>query len=211
MNEHMSTQGRHRLHGSSQPRTSGRRPSRVIAAATAVAAAAAAITLTLAGVPGHAAAAGDQTTATTVAAHAPALTPAEAAVWHRAVSTQAGRERVFQVFQDSFGRVAGVGAGPLVTPGTTELDLSYGLSGAGGEHFWVIASYADILSGVLVRAEFSCEVGLSVIADPVVATAVCVGIVATIDHLARGYAPLGNHGLWAEIHFWPFWTGVYRW
>lgn len=72
MNEHMRQQGRHRQ-PSSQPRTSGLRPSRVIAAATV-------------------------TTATTAAAaHAPALTPAEATAWHKVVSTEAGRKKVFQV------------------------------------------------------------------------------------------------------------------
>jgi hypothetical protein len=194
MNEHMRQQGRHRQ-PSSQPRTSGLRPSRVIAAAT-----------------GLVAAAGSHQAATTAAeVHAPALTPAEATAWHKVVSTKAGREKVFQVFQDSFGRVAGVGTGPLVTPGTAQLDLTWGLSGSGGEHFWIIASYADIVGQALSRAEPYCEVGLSVIADPVVATAVCVGIVVTMDRLAQGYGPLSNHGVWAEIHFWPYWTGVYRW
>ncbi len=214
MNEHTRQQGRHRQPGS-QPRTSGLRPSRVIAAATGLAAAAAAVTLALTAVPGHAAAAAHQATATTAAttaaAHAPALTPAEAAAWHKVVSTEAGRKKVFQVFQDSFGRVAGVGTGPVVTPGTAQLDLSWGLSGSGGEHFWIIASYADIVGKALYRAEPYCEVGLSLIADPVVATAVCVGIVVTMNKLAQGYGPLSNHGVWAEIHFWPYWTGIYRW
>jgi hypothetical protein len=210
MNEHRTQQGRHRQ-PSSQSRTSGLRPSRVIAAATGLVAAAAAVTLALTAVPGHAVAASHQTTATTATAHAPALTPAEAAAWHKVVSTEAGRKKVFQVFQDSFGRVAGVGTGPVVTPGTAQLDLSWGLSGSGGEHFWIIASYADIVGKALSRAEPYCEVGLSVIADPVVATAVCVGIVVTMDKLAQGYRPLSNHGVWAEIHFWPYWTGVYRW
>jgi len=210
MNEHTRQQGRHRQPGS-QPRTSGFRPSRVIAAATGLVAAAAAVTLALTAVPGHAAAGSHQAATTAAEVRAPALTPAEATAWHKVVSTKAGREKVFQVFQDSFGRVAGVGTGPLVTPGTARLDLSWGLSGSGGEHFWVIASYADILGKALSRAEPYCEVGLSVIADPVVATAVCVGIVVTMDNLAQGYGPLSNHGIWAEIHFWPYWTGVYRW
>ena len=209
MNE--NTQGRHRLPRSSRTRTSGLRPSRVIAAATGVVAAAAAITLALTGVPGHATAAAHNAAATAAEVHAPALTPAEAAAWHKVVSTKKGREKVFEAFEDSYGRVAGVGTGPLVTPGTNQLVLSWGLSGAGGEHFWIIASYADILSKALARAEPYCVAGLSVIVDPVVGAAVCIGIEDAMDHLAQGYGPLANHGVWAEIHFWPYWTGVYRW
>lgn len=211
MNEHMRPRGRHHLPRSSRPRTSGLRSSRVIAAAAGLVAAVAAITLALTGVPGHAADASHKTAVTAAAVQAPTLTPAEAAAWHNAVLTKKGREKVFEVFEDSYGRVADVGTGPLVIPGTNQLDLSWGLSGAGGEHFWIIASYADILSKALERAEPYCELGLSVIVDPIVATAVCVGIVVTMDHVAQGYGPLSNHGVWAEIHFWPFWTGVYRW
>jgi hypothetical protein len=210
MKEHMRARGRHRLPRRSQPRTSGLRRSRVVAAATGLVVAVAAITVALAAVRGHAADASHKTAAT-AAVQAPTLTPAEAAAWHRAVLTKEGREKVFEVFEDSYGRVADVGTGPLVTPGANQLVLSWGLSGAGGEHFWIIASYADILSKALERAEPYCEAGLSLIVDPVVATAVCVGTEVSMDHLAQGYGPLSNHGVWAEIHFWPLWTGVYRW
>jgi hypothetical protein len=211
MNEHMRPRGRHNLPRSSRPRTSGLRPFRVIAAATGLVAGVAAITLALTGVPGHAAEASHKIATTAAAVQAPTLTPAEAAVWHKAVLTKKGREKVFEVFEDSYGRVADVGTGPLVIPGTSQLDLSWGLSGSGGEHFWIIASYADILSKALGKAEPCCELGLSLIVDPVVATAVCIGIEVSMDHLAQGYGPLSNHGVWAEIHFWSFWTGVYRW
>jgi hypothetical protein len=188
----------------------GRRP--IIAVAIGLSAAVAAVSLALTGVPGHVAAASPSKTAATAAAvRAPALTPAETAAWHKVVSTKTGREKVFKVFEDSYGRVAGVGAGPLVTPGTNQLVLSWGLSGAGGEHFWIIASYADILKGALHQAEPYCEAGLSVLIDPAAALAVCVGIEWTMDRLASGWAPVSNHGVWAEIHFWPYWTGVYRW
>jgi hypothetical protein len=177
----------------------GRRP--IIAVAIGLSAAVAAVTLALTGVPGHVAAASPRKTAAAAAAvRAPTLTPAETAAWHKVVSTTTGREKVFKVFEDSYGRVAGVGAGPLVTPGTNQLVLSWGLSGAGGEHFWIIASYADILRGALHQAEPYCE-----------ALAVCVGIEWAMDRLASGWAPVSNHGVWAEIHFWPYWTGVYRW
>jgi hypothetical protein len=188
----------------------GRRP--IIAVAIGLSAAVAAVTLALTGVPGHVAAASPRKTAATAAAvRAPTLTPAETAAWHKVVSTTTGREKVFKVFEDSYGRVAGVGAGPLVTPGTNQLVLSWGLSGAGGEHFWIIASYADILRGALHQAEPYCEAGLSLLIDPAAALAVCVGIEWAMDRLASGWAPVSNHGVWAEIHFWPYWTGVYRW
>lgn len=188
----------------------GRRP--IIAVAIGLSAAVAAVTLTLTGIPEHAAAASAHKTAVTATqVRAPALTPAETAAWRKVVSTKTGREKVFKVFQDSYGRVAGVGAGPLMTPGTTHLVLSWGLSGAGGEHFWIIASYADILRGALHQAEPYCEAGLSLLIDPAAALAVCVGIEWAMGRLASGWAPVSNHGVWAEIHFWPYWTGVYRW
>jgi len=187
-----------------------RRP--IITAAVGVAAAIAAITLALTGVPGHSAnAPTHKTAAAATEVRTPTLTPAETAAWHKVVSTKTGREKVLKVFEDSYGHVAGVGTGPLVTPGTSQLMLSWGLSGAGGEHFWIIASYADILRGALQQAEPYCEAGLSLLIDPAAAVAVCVGIEWAMDRLASGYAPVSNHGVWAEIHFWPYWTGVYRW
>jgi hypothetical protein len=45
----------------------------------------------------------------------------------------------------------------------------------------------------------------------VAAAAVCVGVVAVITKMAQGHKPVSNHGVWAEVHFWPFWTGAYPW
>lgn len=179
------------------------------------AAAAIALTLALASTPVHAA-----TTiqaATPVAAHASKLTALELRSLHKLVSTKRGREEFYSAFEKSFGQVAKVGTGTAPkqaissTPGRIKPNLSWGFSGAGGEHFWIIASYADILGGALVRATPYCVAGLSPFIDPAAAAAVCGGIVYGIDRLAAGHSPLGNHGVWAEVHFWPYWTGVYPW
>jgi hypothetical protein len=47
--------------------------------------------------------------------------------------------------------------------------------------------------------------------DPAAGAAVCGAVVIAIDRAAAGHSPLGNHGVWAELHFWPLWTGVYAW
>ncbi len=164
--------------------------------------------------PGRQGAAG---AASPAAAHAPKLTAPELKSLHKLVSTKRGREEFYSAFENSFGRVVGVGTGTVPKHaidgkrGMTRHDLSWGFSGSGGEHFWIIASYADILSKALSRATPYCVAGLSPFIDPAAAAAVCGAIVYTLDRLAAGYPPMGNHGVWAEVHFWPYWTGVYRW
>ncbi len=188
-----------------------------------VGAAAIGLTLALAGTPAQAAtsipvqSASATISASQAASHAPRLTVAELQAVRKLVSTKRGREEFYSIFEHSFGRVAVVrtGKSPAHTltsdPGSLNPDLTWGLSGSGGEHFWIIASYADILSGALIRATPYCVAGLGLAIDPAAAVAVCGGVVYAIDRLAAGHSPLGNHGVWAEVHFWPFWTGVYTW
>ena len=180
------------------------------AAATSIA-----LTLALAGTPANAATI-PQAASPVVAAHAPKLTAAELKSLHKLLSTKRGREEFYTTFENSFGHVAGIGTSTVPEQATGKLglrrfNLTYGLSGSGGEHFWIIASYADILSKALDRATPYCVAGLSLFIDPVAAAAVCGGIVYAIDRLAAGHSPLGNHGVWAEVHFRPFWTGEYTW
>jgi hypothetical protein len=183
----------------------------IVGTSITVAAAAVAITVVLAGAPGHAATAPEQKATAVSATAAPKLSPAELASIHKLVSTKQGREKFYQAFQNSFGNAANVGAGPLATPGTTRLVLSWGFSGAGGEHFWIIASYADILSKALDRAVPYCIGALSGLIDPIAAAVVCKGVDVAIDRLASGYGRLSNHGVWAAVYFWPTRWGVYRW
>jgi hypothetical protein len=179
------------------------------AAATAIA-----LSLTLASTPAHAATI-SRTTAT-AASHAPKLTTAELKSLHKLVATKHGRVEFYSALRNSFGRVAGVGTGTprgVVSskPGMVKPELSAGFSGAGGEHFWIIASYAEILSGAITRATPYCVAALTPFIDPWAAAAVCGGIVYAINRMASGHSPLGNHGVWAQVHFWPYWTGVYAW
>jgi hypothetical protein len=182
----------------------------IIGTSTVVAAAVVAIAIALTSAPSHAAAPAHR--ATTVSTTRTAkLSPAESASLHRLVSTKRGRQEFYQAFENSYGRIAHVGTGPLVKPGTTQLDLAWGLSGSGGEHFWIIASYADILGGALGRAVPYCTAALAAAIDPFAAAAVCIGVETAIYKIASGQPRLSNHGVWAEVHFWPFWTGAYRW
>lgn len=192
--------GRHRAAG--RPR----RRIPVIGTAIAAVALSASLALALTGLPGHAAASAAHPTISHVQ-----LTAAESTSLHKLVSTSRGREDLFTAFADSYGRVGQVGTGPVATPGTTQLDLSWGFSGSGGEHFWIIASYADIASGALARMTPYCVGALTPFIDPVAAAAVCGGVLAVLVKLAHGQRAISNHGVWAEVHFWPFWTGTYTW
>jgi len=183
----------------------------VIGTSIVVVAAVVAVTLVLTTTPWRVSAPPEHTATAVSAPNAPELSPAELASIHKLVSTKQGREKFYQAFQKSFGHVANVGTGPLATPGMPQLVLSWGFSGAGGEHFWIIASYADILSRALDNAVDDCVGALSAIIDPLAALAVCEGVDMAIDRLASGYRPLSNHGVWAAVYFWPTRWGVYRW
>jgi hypothetical protein len=194
--------GRHRA---------SRRPRRripVIGTVIAAVALSASLALSLTGLPGRAASAAHPAG---VAVSHVQLTASESASLHKLVSTSGGRQELFTAFADSYGRVGQAGTGPVATPGTTRLDLSWGFSGSGGEHFWIIASYADILGGALARMTPYCVGALTPLIDPAAAVAVCGGVLAAIVKLAHGQRPLSNHGVWAEVHFRPFWTGAYTW
>jgi hypothetical protein len=137
------------------------------------------------------------------------LTAAEAAAWRRDTATAAGRERILSALQSAFGPSAVVGAGPAVsrqvpTRGATLVspDLSYGIT---GDHFWVIASYLDIVDGAIDVGVAACRSRLPEVAW------VCNVAGSALKSWARGWGSASNHGVWAAIYWWPpHWTGG-RW
>jgi len=137
------------------------------------------------------------------------LTAAEEAVWRRETATAAGRERVLSALQSAFGSSAVVAARPGVSRqvpsrGATLVspDLSYGVT---SDHFWVIASYLDVVDGAINVGEFACEVRLPQFGW------LCSLAAQGLKAWARGWGSASNHGVWAAIYWWPpHWSGG-RW
>ena len=70
-----------------------------------------------------------------------------------------------------------------------------GLSGDGGEHFWVIASYAAAGEKVVIpRIEDACDS-----AGPEL-SAVCEVLGQALGRLAEGEKALTNHGVWGAVY-----------
>jgi hypothetical protein len=89
-------------------------------------------------------------------------------------------------------------------PRRAELDLfiqadcsgvQCGLSGDGGEHFWVIASYAAVIEKVVIpRIEDACDS-----TGPELG-AVCAVLGQALDRLVEGERALTNHGVWGSVY-----------
>lgn len=130
------------------------------------------------------------------------LTAAQEAAWRRDTATPAGRERVLSAFQAAFGNIAEVGTGKVARyiPGTRARgpmrpDLSYGIT---GDHFWIIASYADIADGAINVAVAVCRARVTPAAAPV-----CNAAGAVLKAWAAGWGTGNSHGVWAAIYWWP--------
>lgn len=76
-----------------------------------------------------------------------------------------------------------------------------GLSGSGGEHFWVIASYANLLTGyVIADIGIECAFGMSFFLTPVGAAAACGTLIATLRWAAINKPALTQHGVWYALY-----------
>jgi len=80
-----------------------------------------------------------------------------------------------------------------------------GANSSGGDHFWVIASYLDVVDGAINVGEFACEVRLPQFGW------LCSLAAQGLKTWARGWGSASNHGVWAAIYWWPpHWSGG-RW
>jgi len=70
-----------------------------------------------------------------------------------------------------------------------------GLSGNGGEHFWVIASYAAVIKDAIIpRIEEACDT-----AGPGLGVA-CIVLGKALDQLVDHVSALTNHGVWGALY-----------
>lgn len=77
---------------------------------------------------------------------------------------------------------------------------SCGVSGSGGTHFWVIASYASIYNVGAFPFWLACTGALSPVIDPLAATIACAAVTATLWGLVNNAPYTTRHGIWMAIY-----------
>jgi hypothetical protein len=140
------------------------------------------------------------------------VSPAEQARWRSMVATPAGRAQVLKDLQTAYGGVARiqVGAGgasqdPTARAGRSSVQVETALAdGFNWDHFWVIASYADVASGAFAAATAACLTRLP--------WYICAPVGTLLTTWSRGWGWASNHGVWAAVYWWPFlYTTGGRW
>lgn len=143
--------------------------------------------------------------AATVSATGPIhLSASQLEQWRAETATPFERAAVVDKLQAAFSGVAEVGSGPLpraAVPAETwpssaheaHEDLAIGIT---GDHFWIIASYADIVRGAIATAIVVCV-------NYGVPGWLCssAGYLLATWSADWGYA--SNHGVWAAVYWWP--------
>ncbi|MBM7773976.1 hypothetical protein JOD54_004180 [Actinokineospora baliensis] len=131
---------------------------------------------------------------------APRLSQAERRQWAEMVATPEGRGSVLKALQESFGGAVTIGV-PASTPGGgVSTNLATGIT---GDHFWIIASYADVVNGAVAGGVAACSLR--------VPRPLCVLAGDLISRWAAGWGNTSNHGIWAEVYWWPPNVKVGRW
>jgi hypothetical protein len=134
------------------------------------------------------------------------LNPAVQLELHKLEASPQGRVVLLRAFQASFGKVGDVSDGSAETSSTVRLTadcagISCGVSGTGGWHFWIIASYAAVLSAGTITAQYKCISALVTVLSPVGATGVCLSAAAILWELVNNWPRLTNHGVWMAIYW----------
>ena len=120
--------------------------------------------------------------------------------------TPTQRARVARGMALAFSKVGRTGTGEV--PGSTTLtakDFTYGYDG----HFWVIASYADMLNPaidyLIGRAEGECTDFASEFPWPVelAIVGICVKTGSYLKNMAHGWGWSNSHGVWAAVYVVP--------
>lgn len=131
------------------------------------------------------------------------LSKTELAEWRQQTATTAGRKRLEADFQRAFAGVATVGFGSRDrTGGALGPDLAVGVT---GNHFWIIASYADIADGAIWSGVAACAAYAPEFAE------VCSTAGELLVEWASGWGRASNHGVWAAIYWWPPHVSGGRW
>jgi hypothetical protein len=122
----------------------------------------------------------------------PRLSAAELTQWKQLVATAEGREQVVSQLQTAFAGVAQVQASAPSTAAAVRPDLATGIT---GDHFWIIASYADIADGAIWAGVRACQTRLP--------AWLCTEAGNLLTSWASGWGAANNHGVWAAIYWWP--------
>lgn len=142
------------------------------------------------------------------------FSPAIQAELRKLEATAQGRAALVSAFQASLGKTAKVAAAPAEHSSQIWLDaacapsFSCGTSDTGGWHFWIIASYAAVLSADLVALQPYCWAALVPLLGPVGAGA-CLGVGAILWELVNNWPRFTNHGVWLAVYTWGIQDGRY--
>jgi hypothetical protein len=138
-------------------------------------------------------------------AHNEALSPAASVALKKAFATSAGRAAL----QKTFRSISGAKDGIIVQSSPARIapdwncpgGASCGISGAGGTHFWFIASYAAIYNVGAFPFWVACTGALSPIIDPVAATLACGAVTGAIWALVNNAPWTTQHGVWMAVYW----------
>jgi hypothetical protein len=134
------------------------------------------------------------------------LSADDKASWQRQIATPEGRAQVVSEMQLAFANVATIGVG--TSPATSDefsgrirnvasiSDLRPTVEwGITADHFWIIVSYADIANGAIWAAVRACQARLP--------GWLCTNAGNMLVNWAQGWGSASNHGVWAEVYWWP--------
>lgn len=132
------------------------------------------------------------------------LSPAVSAALTKAFATSAGRTAL----EKAFGVDEGAQEGMVVQRSSARVapnwncpgGTSCGISGAGGTHFWFIASYASIYNVGAFPFWLACTGALSPVIDPVAATLACGAVTGIIWALVNNAPWTTQHGVWMAVY-----------
>ncbi|MFL6125412.1 hypothetical protein [Actinophytocola sp.] len=135
------------------------------------------------------------------------LSNSERAQWQSKIATAAGRAQVVSDMQAAFAGVATVGTGQRPSTATRESagevrnvaytasvrhDVAWGIT---ADHFWIIVSYADVVSGAIWAAVRACQTRLP--------GWLCTNAGNLLVSWAQGWGSASDHGVWAAVYWWP--------
>ena len=138
------------------------------------------------------------------------LSASDQAQWQSQIATPAGRAQVLDAMESAFAGMATVGVGTPATPSQSSdatgqiqrVAYTGGPSirpewatGITGDHFWITASYADIVNGSISGAVWACKKR--------VAAWLCDTAGNLLQDWARGWGSANDHGVWAAVYWWP--------
>jgi hypothetical protein len=120
----------------------------------------------------------------------PQLNAQEQAEWRRLTARPEGRAQVVAEMQAAFQGLATVGAAQ--PSGSAHTDLATGIT---GDHFWITASYADVVNGAIAVGVRACQTRLP--------GWLCSTAGTLLTNWASGWGSAANHGVWAAIYWAP--------